>query len=135
MKTLIEHDGRFLLVELGYKHTLWTIPGGGVKKRESFSEAVVRETQEEVGIFLQDPIEIGEYTNTKEFKKDTVKVFYSKVASPAFRVDGFEIIRAEWFSRSNLPHDMVSRFPVVLGMYDKYINKVQQILSQHAGQY
>lgn len=52
VKCLIQKDGKFLLVRLAYAHKSWTVPGGGVKKKESFEEACYREIKEEIGVVL-----------------------------------------------------------------------------------
>ncbi|OHA26454.1 MAG: hypothetical protein A3C06_02655 [Candidatus Taylorbacteria bacterium RIFCSPHIGHO2_02_FULL_46_13] len=96
VKCVLECNGHVLFVRLGYAHKGWTIPGGGVKRGESFEEAARREVQEEVGILVENVRKIGEYKNTSQYKRDTVEVFYAAVAIPTFKVDGFEIVEAQW---------------------------------------
>jgi len=103
VKCLIECRGHFLLTRLGYAHKLWTVPGGGVKRNESWETAIRREVFEEVGIRLDAIKNIGEYKNIMEHKRDTVAVFYSSVASFDFKIDNIEIIEAQWFLPTNLP--------------------------------
>ncbi len=43
---LINNDGKVLV---GWKHDVWQLPQGGVKKKESFSDALKRELSEEIG--------------------------------------------------------------------------------------
>ena len=117
VKCLIECEGKFLLVKLTYKHNLWTLPGGGVRNTETFQEAAVRETKEEVGIELSNPVKIGVYGNTHEYKKDTVEVFYKQVPSSFFKIDGIEIREAKWFAKDSLPRDFVSRARQLMSMY------------------
>lgn len=104
VKVLIEWRGKILLTRLGYAHRAWTIPGGGVHSGESYEEAARREIQEEVGITLGKIEKIGEYENTREYKRDTVVCFLAKVDNPIFRVDGIEIAEAGWYMPSALPN-------------------------------
>jgi len=54
----------------------WYLPGGGVRRKETFEQAIVRELDEEVGIEPDGPLKwFGEYTNTVEGKRDRVVVF------------------------------------------------------------
>jgi len=78
---VVENDNKILMVRIGYAHKKWTFPGGGVKKDETFEEAVMRELNEECGIKTQEVVEIGEYTSESNFKKNTVKCFYLSVDS------------------------------------------------------
>ncbi len=47
-------NGRVLLVRHTYGKGEWMLPGGGVKRRESFRDAALRETREEVGLLMSD---------------------------------------------------------------------------------
>ena len=119
-KCLIEHDGRFLLVQLSYAHRSWTIPGGGVKRRETPEEGVRREVLEEVNIVLDDVVFIGAYPSTRYFKKDTVYCFYSKRSNGDFTIDDEEIRDAGWFRREELPEGYVPSVEYMFEMYDKF---------------
>lgn len=120
-KCLIEHNGKFLLVRPGYSHMRWTIPGGGVNKRETFEEAARREAMEEVGVQVGDLKMFWRYFNKIEFKDDTVEVFYAKVEKPEFKIDNFEIIEAGWFSRENLPEGRMPRVDKIFAMLDLFV--------------
>ena len=45
-------DSGVLLIRQAYGSRAWTLPGGGVKRRESFRAAALREAREEVGLRL-----------------------------------------------------------------------------------
>ena len=45
-KCLVICDDKVLLVRPSYSHRKWTIPGGGVKQRETFAAAATRELLE-----------------------------------------------------------------------------------------
>lgn len=116
VKCLIENSERFLLTRLGYAHKKWTVPGGGVKKNETWEAAIRREVFEEVGITLGEIREIGEYNNVVEYKRDTVHVFHAIVPSAEFKIDGMEVVEAQWFSRTDFPADRVTRVDKLIAM-------------------
>lgn len=124
VKCIIENDGKFLLTRLGYAHKSYTIPGGGVGKKETWEDAAIREVFEETGLRLKDVKKIGEYKNTKEYKRDTVCVYYSEASSSKFAIDGIEVVEAGWFSASELPKNHVPRVEKLLGMLEEW--KVNQ---------
>lgn len=119
VKCIIECQGKFLLTRIGYNHKKFTFPGGGVNRSESWEEAAIREIQEEVGIHLEKVEKIGEYKNTKEYKRDTIFVFHSLVESFNYKIDDIEVVEAGWFSRNELPHDRVPRVDMLLDMLIK----------------
>ena len=122
VKCIIEHNGYFLLTRLGYAHKKWTMPGGGVKKHETWEEGIRREVFEEVGIKLDKVEKIGEYESTKYYKRDTVVVFHSVVPTLDFKIDGIEITEAKWFLPQEFPVDRVPRVDKLLEFIAKSSN-------------
>ena len=47
------HEGRILLIKKSYRKR-WSVPGGMVKKGETWKQAAVRETFEEVGLQIHE---------------------------------------------------------------------------------
>jgi 8-oxo-dGTP pyrophosphatase MutT (NUDIX family) len=115
VKCAIDFKGKILFVRLNYAHRGWTLPGGGVKRNESFEEAIRRETMEEVGVNLEKVEKIGEYKAVVEYKNDNVVCFYSKVSKPDFKVDGFEIAEAKWCDPDLIPEPYSIRVPLIVG--------------------
>lgn len=113
-KAIIVHDGKVLLARLGYAHKMWTFPGGGVNRGETFEQAAIREAYEEVGVRLMSVRHVGGYDNTHQYKQDRVECFLADVQSPEFAVDGFEITEAKWFSFDELGPDVVPRVDFIL---------------------
>ncbi len=71
-------EGRVLLVRHSYGAMGWHLPGGGVKRREHLSDAVIRELREETGVVVPDEAGIdlfGAYSNLFEGKSDYIVVF------------------------------------------------------------
>ena len=95
------------------KHTYipgWYLPGGGVKRRERFADALARELREEIGLteFHLECV-LGIYRNSSEYKDDHVAVFVVRTRAPAADIraaDAFEIEAAQWFSIDTLPADI-----------------------------
>ncbi|PIR89259.1 MAG: hypothetical protein COU07_02240 [Candidatus Harrisonbacteria bacterium CG10_big_fil_rev_8_21_14_0_10_40_38] len=106
VKCVIENDGKYLFIRNNYGRGMWTFPGGGVKNDESFKDAAERECFEEVGIKLNNIEEIGFLENRREYKRDMIYCFYSKVENNNFIIDPIEIREARWFDLDNLPRSL-----------------------------
>lgn len=88
----------------------WYLPGGGVKRREAFAGALVRELREEIGLddFRLERV-LGVYRNSGEYKDDHVVIFVVHTREPVAEIraaDGFEIEEARWFPMNALPADI-----------------------------
>jgi ADP-ribose pyrophosphatase YjhB (NUDIX family) len=71
---VINEANEVLLVKHTYED-YWFLPGGGVKKSETFEKAIKRELIEETG-YEADIIELfGVYNSTLEGKRDNIVVF------------------------------------------------------------
>lgn len=116
VRCLIEYNKKFLLIKHSYANYGWTISGGGVHRNETPEEAIKREIKEELGIILDDIKKIGEYESIKEYKRDTVYCFYSKVSDPDFTIDKNEVSEAQWFSLKEIPEPHSSAVDKILKM-------------------
>jgi ADP-ribose pyrophosphatase YjhB (NUDIX family) len=103
VKTLIEHEGKFLMIRNSYGLKHWTLPGGGKKRDETPEAGAKREILEEVGISLRNLVYLGTYFSRRQYKKDTVYCFYGKAESNQYRIDNDEVEEANWFSLSDIP--------------------------------
>ncbi|NQV88267.1 MAG: NUDIX domain-containing protein [Parcubacteria group bacterium] len=97
VKCFIEYKDSILLVRLSYAHKGWTLPGGGVKCKETFEEGARREAKEETGITLPNIKKIYEYSTLQDYRIINIEVFYSKIEKADYAIDQFEIIDAKWF--------------------------------------
>ncbi len=97
-------DGRILLVKARYLEQ-WTLPGGGVHKRETPETAAGRELREESGIIADSGNLrlIGLLSSFKEGKNDYVAVFACNVGPGSVPRAGGEIAEASFFPVDALP--------------------------------
>jgi NADH pyrophosphatase NudC (nudix superfamily) len=102
-------------------HSLWTIPSGGVKRHETWEEAVRREVFEEVGIQLGAVEKVTEYMSAQEYKRDSIVVFRASVPSFNFTIDNMEVIEAKWFLPDEFP--MLPLQPKVKRLSEFFIKK------------
>lgn len=92
-----------LLVRHSYE-PWWYLPGGGLKRGESFMEAVQREVREETGLRIVSPRLFGVYHNRLEGKNDHVALFVAHcVLTDGPAVASREIEAAAFFPLDRLP--------------------------------
>jgi ADP-ribose pyrophosphatase YjhB (NUDIX family) len=105
-KCLVLFNDKMLLVRPSYSHRRWTIPGGQVKKNESFSDAATRELLEETGVAVSDLKFFYKYKQVIEYKNDTVECFYAFASNDVVKIDNAEIVEYGWFLQEDLPNDI-----------------------------
>ena len=120
VKVVVENDNKLLMVRIGYAHKKWTFSGGGVEKGESFKEAGLRELEEEVGIKVQDIVEMGEYSSESNYKKNIVKCFYLHTDSSFVKIDNFEIIDSAWYIPEEFPENCSFAVPKIMKIYKEF---------------
>ncbi len=101
----------------GCKH--WTFPGGSKKKNETPEAGAKREAKEEVGIFLENLVYLGDYFSRRQHKRDTVYCFYSKIDSDLFQIDNDEIEEGRWFALETIPEFHSAAVEDLLALYKK----------------
>jgi len=101
-------DGRVLLVKTWLGRQRWQLPGGGVKRRETAHQAVLREVKEEVGLSLK-PTDLTyrrEFDHTDPTNRLSWRgqLFELTLADPtAVRLVRPEMIEFGWFDPADLP--------------------------------
>lgn len=103
-------DGRILLVKARYLEQ-WTLPGGGVHKRETPEDAASRELREETGIRVapDDLRLVGLLSSFSEGKSDYVAMFACEIERDVAPFPGGEIEGAAFFRVDALPDAMSER--------------------------
>lgn len=103
---IVNADREILLVKHRYAKN-WFLPGGGVKKGESFTKAIHRELSEEVGIERYDKmVLLGCYSNFFESKSDYIAVFVIHPATLSGDPKSVEIAEYAFFPLSALPEGL-----------------------------
>jgi ADP-ribose pyrophosphatase YjhB (NUDIX family) len=102
---VLDEAGQILLVRHTYAPG-WTLPGGGVAKRETLREAAVRELREEAGIIADEaPILHGMFSNERIFPGDHVACFVVRKFRRTEWLPNLEISEARFFPTGNLPEE------------------------------
>merc|ERR1712217_104618 len=114
---VVSPDKQSILLVWEYGH--WKMVTGSVEPKSSFTATVRKEVMEEVGLELEDDIElIGGWQETKTRDQCMSNVFMTFAAvakSKRFKVDNTEIHQARWFPLSSIPtsedEKRAKRFP------------------------
>lgn len=103
---LVDDRRRVLLVRNSYRPG-WHLPGGGLNRRERWSDALRREVGEEVGLKITDPGRLlGIYFGLDAGASHHVAVYVVEGWTGDPAIDGFEIIDAGFFALEALPRDL-----------------------------
>ena len=97
-------DGKILLVRGRFSRQEWALPGGGVNRNESYEQAAVRETLEEIGLRVYNLRYLGKANSHESYAKFLVRVFAAHASNCDIKCN-FEIMEARWFNRDYLPEE------------------------------
>ncbi len=103
VKVILRFQDDILLVINTYGSRKWSLPGGGVLKKESLIDAARRETFEEVGIDVKELVSHGSFYFEGLGKRDIIWVYSGEVRSKKYHLQSEEISDARWFPLSHLP--------------------------------
>ncbi|HTX60721.1 MAG TPA: NAD(+) diphosphatase [Methanobacterium sp.] len=99
--TSIIKDGKILMAKHGYREGRYGLIAGFVEPGETLKEAVIRETQEEVGIKVKNIKYFG--SQPWPYPHSMMIAFTAEYKSGKITVDEKEITSAEWFSPDEIP--------------------------------
>ena len=97
-------DGKILLVRGRFSRQKWALPGGGVKHNESYEQAAVRETLEEIGLNIHNLRYLGKANSHESYAKFSVRVFAAHASNCDIKCN-FEIMEARWLNMNYLPEE------------------------------
>ena len=97
-------DGKILLVRGRFSRQKWALPGGGVKHNESYEQAAVRETLEEIGLNIHNLRYLGKANSHESYAKFSVRVFVAHASNCDIKCN-FEIMEARWLNMNYLPEE------------------------------
>ncbi len=93
-----------ILLTLREDFEVWCLPGGGIDPGESFGQAALRETREELGLDVRLTRLVGLYSRPGWYGAGTyVALFAAEIIGGEMRLQPEEVLEARWFSRDNLP--------------------------------
>lgn len=99
-----DEAGRVLLVRHSYGRPVWSVPGGGVGRREDPAGAAAREFREELGCELADLRALETSEREVSCSRDLQFLFVARLAGVPV-ADQREIVAVELFDPSALPAD------------------------------
>lgn len=97
-------DGKILLVRGRFSRQEWALPGGGVNRNESYEQAAVRETLEEIGLKIHNLRYLGKVNSHESYAKFSVRVFAAHASNCDIKCN-FEIMEARWLNMNYLPKE------------------------------
>jgi 8-oxo-dGTP pyrophosphatase MutT (NUDIX family) len=103
-----DKDGRVFLVRHSYIPG-WHMPGGGVERYETVSQALAKELREEGNLLLTaPPVLLHVYYNRRTSKRDHVVFYRCEVEQTAPRLKDREIVESGFFALDALPEGTTS---------------------------
>lgn len=101
---IYSNDGKVLLVKGRFSRQQWALPGGGIRRNESYEKAAAREILEEVGINIENLRYLGKVNSYESYKPFPVRVFAATAINQDIKYN-FEIIEAKWLAEQYIPEE------------------------------
>jgi 8-oxo-dGTP pyrophosphatase MutT (NUDIX family) len=101
----IDDDGKVVLIENSYGSKAWKLPGGGVKRNESFELSASREISEEAGIELDkgSELKLRSIHHQRLGRWDNYVAVYEVRGWSQRSVDTWEVTSVGRFDPNDLP--------------------------------
>ncbi len=98
-RIMVINNGKYLGVIHNFGSNKWALPGGGVKKGESYKFAAIRELYEELGIRVS-PTDVSQLVGLKTYNEGghfmRYAVFMVKISNQPPLKQSHEISQAQW---------------------------------------
>ena len=104
----------------GFKNNMYSLIAGFVEAGEDLKSTVKREVFEEVGIKIKNVTYFK--SSPWSFPNSLMIGFFAEYESGEIKVDGNEIVHADWFTKDNFPN-IPKKFTLARKLIDKYIEK------------
>lgn len=118
---LVERGNKVLLARAGrFKENLYSVIAGFVEPGETLEDVVRREVKEETGIDVQGIRYFG--SQPWPFPDSLMIGFTAQCAGGEIRIDGDEIVEAQWFDAGNLPN-IPGKISIARSLIDWFIEK------------
>jgi NAD+ diphosphatase len=125
---LVERGGQCLLAcSPRFKDGFYSTLAGFAEPGETLEETVAREVREETGIEVRDIRYFG--SQPWPFPDSLMVGFTAQYAQGEIRVDGREILDAQWFSFDRLPK-IPGKISIARGLIDWFVDKHQAKVHQ-----
>ncbi len=107
VRVILIRDGRVVLLRHWLSPNVWTLPGGGINKNETPSEAGKREVWEETGYKIHSfDGQLGIYRG-RMGEKDSAIVLYTEDFEGGMKwLPNLEVMERGLFDLNNLPSDL-----------------------------
>lgn len=109
-RVLIEAEDCVLMLQGWHDGTTWSLPGGGIHKKETPAYSAIREVAEETSIKLQQSqlVDLGEDTYDKNGLKFKIQRYGCKLPTqPPIKKQLAEVISLEWLPLSTIKQSTV----------------------------
>lgn len=125
VRVLILSEDKILLQRSSFGHQKWSLPGGGINRKETPLSAAIRETEEEVGLKLSKPkmrclgskrIASGRWFPVVNITAFAVRI---KTPTPPTITRKHEVLEADWFTLQNMPENLSKTVTILLEMARK----------------
>lgn len=118
--TAILKDDKILLAHnANFTENMYSLIAGFVEPGETLEEAAQREIMEEVGIKVKNVKYFG--SQPWPFPNSLMLGFTAEYESGDVQVDGVEILKADWFTKDNMP-EIPQKVSIARRIIDWYLN-------------
>ena len=100
---VVSTDGKILLVRGLFSRQQWALPGGGLKRGESYEQAAKREVFEEVGLKIGSLKYVGRTYSSESYRQFPVRVYLARADIIDDERLNIEILETTWVCENELP--------------------------------